>query len=141
MHIEVAVSAAEIPEGWDGYAGGHPHAAIFHARIWQVVLTTCYPYRFFGVYAINTEGEIVGVLPVYLVASKLTGKRMVSAPFSYICDPLADDEAIGGALLEKAKEISRENGASYYELKCRFADPVAEKSFVESGQFETYLLD
>ena len=141
IQVKIASSAAEIPPGWDDLASRHPHAAIFHSAVWQSVLQKCYPYRFFGLYAISGTGTIIGVLPVYLVSSKLTGKRLVSAPFSYICDPLAESEAVASLLLQSAQNIAREHGASYYELKCRFLQPTVQKTFVESGQFETYLLD
>ncbi len=66
---------------------------------------------------------------------------MISAPFSYICPPLAQSAAIEQALLSKAIDLCREHKAAYYEMKSPRTIAAAETTMAKSGQFETFLVD
>ncbi len=141
LHVKVETSPDTLPLSWNEYVARHPQATIFHSKNWQKVLQESYPYRFFGLIAQDAAGKTIGILPAWLVMSRLTGRRLVSSPFSYICAPLADSDEVSTTLLSKAIEICRREHASYYELKSLHACPAADHQFVRSGQFETYLLD
>jgi hypothetical protein len=139
--IQIITSPSALADSWDEYVLRQANSAIFHSKNWQCVLQDSYPYRFFGIQALDASGKIIGVLPAWLVASKLTGKRLVSSPFSYICEPLADNDEIAGLMLQRAREICQGESAAYYELKSLHRVSAADQLFVESGQFDTYLLD
>lgn len=141
LQIRIATSASELHQGWEAYAASHSYATIYHTAAWQLVLQSTYPYRFFGVYAVDGSDSVVGILPVYLVSSALTGRRLSSAPFSYICDPIADNDRVAENLVDTAVRICQEHKAAYYELKCLRTCSAAAQRFQLSKQFETYLLD
>jgi hypothetical protein len=133
--------AGELPKGWEIYAANHPHATIYHTVVWQQILQETYPYRFFGIYAVDGSDSVIGILPVYLVSSSLTGRRLSTAPFSFICDPIADNDRIIENLVDAALRLCQENKAAYYELKCLRTCSAAAQRFQLSKQFETYRLD
>lgn len=139
--MRVHDSAGALSPAWDEFLSQRSGATIFHTASWQQVLGASYPYRFCGLEAVDAEQKTVGLLPLWLVKSPLTGKRMVSAPFSYICPPVAADEAAIEALLEKSIELTKANGAAYYELKSPTVIAAAESQFAKSGQYETFHVD
>ncbi len=139
--IDVCSNPEQIPEGWETFVNGAAEATIFHSSIWQGLIGSCYPYQFLGLRATGDDGKTLGVLPLWLVKSALTGKRMISAPFSYVCPPLALSAEVEAALVEKAIELCREHKAAYYEMKSPRTIPVAETTMAKSGQFETFLVD
>lgn len=139
--LQVRDNPTELPDSWDNFLFGRDDATVFHTSTWQQVIGKSYPYRFMGLEAVDEQGRTAGLLPLWLVSSTLTGKRMVSAPFSYICPPLAASEVAYSALIRKAVELTREIGASYYELKSPAVLPDAETPFSKSGQFETFHVD
>jgi len=139
--VRVHERAEALSPAWDEFLSQCTGATIFHTASWQQVLAASYPYRFCALEAVDSEQRTTGVLPLWLVKSALTGKRMVSAPFSYICPPLANDDAVIEALLEQAIELTKDSGAAYYELKSQSTIAVAESQFATSGQYETFHVD
>ncbi len=131
----------ELTDSWGRFLAGRKGATMFHTPAWHEIIGECYPYRFRGLEAIDEHRVTVGLLPLWFVSSALTGKRMVSAPFSYICPPLADSEETLGVLIDQAIELSRSSGAAYYELKSPLPLDAAERAMKKSGQFETFLVD
>lgn len=141
IQIQIVSSAKSLPDSWQAYVESNSNATIFHSAHWQQVIERSYPYKFNGIQAIDSTARTVGVLPAWLVASPLTGKRLVSSPFSYICDPLADDAETESLLVDEAKKLRESTGAAYYEMKCLHQVESGEKHFAKNMQFETYLLD
>ena len=104
---------------WDGFIARHPDASIFHTSAWLRALYRTYGYEPIAVHDLATgsrAAERGGVLPV---TSWLTGKRLVSLPFSDHCDPLVEDgrqlEELGrhleGAATREGLELRRDSVA------------------------------
>ena len=68
-------------------------ASIFHHPRWLDTLRRHYGYAFAAACALDASGEAVAGLPVALVSSRLTGRRLVSLPFSDLCPVLVLDGA------------------------------------------------
>jgi len=74
---------------WPQFAAENPHASIFHTREWLNALRLTYGYE--PVAFTTCQGSTLSNAVVFCdVRSWLTGKRLVSLPFSDHCQPLAD---------------------------------------------------
>ena len=72
---------------WDAFVSDHPEGSVFHHSDWQkVIQTTFSQVEPLHVAAENSDGELQGVLPLYSISSRITGKRLVSIPFSLYCE-------------------------------------------------------
>jgi CelD/BcsL family acetyltransferase involved in cellulose biosynthesis len=65
-----------------------PDAGIFHHPLWLALLRDCYRYPMTAVCVTGDDGELLAGLPIATVASRLTGTRLVSVPFSDVCGPI-----------------------------------------------------
>ena len=65
----------------------------------------------------DTGENIRAGLPVYLVNSWLTGKRLVSIPFATLCDPLITSNEDMKLFFDAVLKLSEEQKASYIEIK------------------------
>ncbi len=98
---------ANTADQWDEYVRSAENGLPLHLSGWRQVMEDTYGYD--TRYHMVRDGEqIRGVLPIFLVPSRLTGKRAMTLPGG-IC---ADDEETAGLLLNKAwqtvgKDIDR----------------------------------
>ena len=75
-------------------------------------------YKHKPIYLIaKEEGEIKGVLPLFLMKSMFFCKKLVSVPFAPYGGACADNETVEKALIEEAKRITEECGTDYLELR------------------------
>jgi CelD/BcsL family acetyltransferase involved in cellulose biosynthesis len=100
-----------------------PQASIFHHPAWMGLLGEHYRYPLAAAAVLDAEGEPVAGLPLALIASRLTGRRLVALPFSDVCPPLL---APGGSadalqLLAEAVEGERRRRDLPLEVRAPFA--------------------
>ncbi len=89
-------------EKWDEYVFNARDGNPFQLSGWRAVIQKCYGYPSW--YLVAWEGgQIMGVLPLFRVASKLVGTSITSLPRG-IC---AEKPTAARALLERAKDITR----------------------------------
>lgn len=88
-------------QAWDAFVRRTPGGLPLHLSGWRDVLADTYGYRTHYLFAQDGE-EIRGVLPLFIVPSRLTGRRMMTLPGG-LC---AADEAAGASLLDHAQEIA-----------------------------------
>jgi hypothetical protein len=94
-----------------------PRASAFHTPEGLDALQRTYGFVPV-VYAIDGD-DLQGAIPFCLVASWLTGRRVVSLPFSDHCDPLVDDPAQLGAILGHVAADAQRNGFRYVQIRPR----------------------
>lgn len=93
---------------WDRFVEVHPQATVAHLMGWRRVVEAAYGHRTFYLAAVDS-GEVVGVLPLVEVASRLFGRRLVSMPFMDYGGILATrDSGAERALLDAALALGRE---------------------------------
>jgi len=104
---------------WDGLLQGHPRASMFHSAPWLQALSWTYGYEPVA-YTTSLPGQdLTNAIVFCRVESWLTGRRLVSLPFSDHCEPLVDTmeerDALTAALQQ---EIEREQW-NYLEIRPR----------------------
>jgi len=116
----IIVSTERPGDDWDTFVQRHPHGTIYHTSEWMDVIEQSFKHITGYLISIrNSKGEIIGGLPVYLVNSWLTGRRLVSAPFASVFDALVDDREKLNRILDVVIEIKKKNKCRYLELRTK----------------------
>ena len=111
------VSIAENPDAdWDAYVRSRPGASIYLLQDWSLLARDVFGHRAFFLQARGADGRLHGVLPV-VQQRGLLGNFATSIPFFNYGGALADDNSCAAALMERARELARERGCSYLELR------------------------
>ncbi|MFZ1947453.1 MAG: GNAT family N-acetyltransferase [bacterium] len=113
-----------------------PQATIYHTPEWRDAVIATYGYR--PIYLGYFKGaELAAVLPLMFVKSRLTGRRLVSVPFSNTCGPIGAPEGVG-PLVDRALEVRRELGAKALEIRTQAnLNPIDDQRFTKSSYFIT----
>ena len=75
---------------WASLVENHPKASVFHSVGWLEALRSSYGYRPVVFTTAPPSAELKNGVVFCLVDSWLTGRRLVSLPFSDHCEPLCD---------------------------------------------------
>ena len=102
--IEVETLTAQSHRAWESYVHAHADGTFFHTLAWRDAVSNTFPHDAFYLVA-TANHRIVGVLPMFLVASRIAGRLLVSVPYGVGGGILADDERIAVALFTAAKQI------------------------------------
>jgi serine/alanine adding enzyme len=97
---------------WDEYVSVAPYSVIFHLSGWKNVMEDTFGLQTHFLYA-RERGEIVGVLPLLQVKSRLSGYFFTSLPGG-LC---AQDEGIAHALIEHSEKKVRSHSARFLILR------------------------
>ena len=107
-------------EAWDAYVHAHPDGSVFHENAWTQSVAEAYRHEPILLSA-RRDGRLAGVLPLFHIKSLLFGSRLVSTAFGVYGGILADDAVTAAALGEAARNIARDRGVKYVELRSRRA--------------------
>ena len=75
-------------ERWASLVESHPHASVFHSNNWLKALRSVYGYEPVVMTTCPPGARLTNGLVFCRVNSWLTGRRLVSLPFSDHCEPL-----------------------------------------------------
>lgn len=95
---------------------------------WLNLITSLYGYTFIPLTTTDTSGRVTGFLPLGYIQSPLTGRRLVSFPFSDSCPLLAEDEISANELVNQAISLAREKRARYLELRTGQNETLARRN-------------
>jgi FemAB-related protein (PEP-CTERM system-associated) len=125
LDVADAVSEAE----WSAFVDGSPAASTYHQWRWRAVFEQAFGHETVYLGA-RTGDTLVGVLPLVFFDSWLFGRFAVSLPFVNYGGVLADSDAVGDALVERAIAAARARGCAHLELRHRarrFAPLIAKQ--------------
>ncbi len=91
---------------WDRYVTCHSDGTLFHTVAWRDAVCDCFPHESYFLLA-EDSGRIVGILPLFLVRSRLAGRLLISVPYATCGGILADSDGIARALFDESQEIAR----------------------------------
>lgn len=102
---------------WDELAQRHPSASVFHTPGWLQALARTYGFAP-AVLTTSAPGhELTNGIPFCRIESWLTGRRLVSLPFSDHCEPLADNPQDLHELLDYLRRALPAETWNYIELR------------------------
>jgi CelD/BcsL family acetyltransferase involved in cellulose biosynthesis len=88
---------------WDEFVAQQAEGSVFHGAAWARVLLETYHYQPRYYVLADASGDILAGVPLLLVNSRLTGRRLVGLPFSDLCPPLVRDGTDASPLLESIR--------------------------------------
>lgn len=116
--IRVSIVENDDLKEWDDYVNANPDSCVFQTSKWRRVVESTYGHQPF--YLMAKQGsEVCGVLPLFLINSRLFGRVLATSPYASSGALCADSKEATHALLEKAITLAREHEVSYLELKSR----------------------
>jgi FemAB-related protein (PEP-CTERM system-associated) len=116
--VEISIAGPAMEESWDRYVVQHSSATHCHRWGWKTVIENAFGIPTY--YLVASEcGRVCGILPLAWQKSLLFGSFLTALPFLNAGGPLADSVEIERALVARAIEIARENGAARLQLRYR----------------------
>lgn len=103
-------------ERWEGFISQLPEANFFHRSGWKTVIEKAFRQKTRYMVA-ERDGDIVGVLPLVEIRSRLFGHALISTAFSIGGGVAALDDKAAEALDEFAVSHLKESGADYLEYR------------------------
>jgi hypothetical protein len=104
---------------WAELSERHPRASVFHTRGWLEALRRTYGYEPVA-YTTDPPGtELTNGVVLCRVRSLVTGRRLVSLPFSDHCEPLTERPEDLKSLLDFLETKRTEEGWKYVEIRPR----------------------
>jgi lipid II:glycine glycyltransferase (peptidoglycan interpeptide bridge formation enzyme) len=130
-----------IDNRWDAFVADQKQSSIFHTSAWARVIKDTYGYvpRY---YVLEDEaGQFKAAIPLYLIRSHFTGKRLVGLPFSDYCWPLGNNTDIS-LILDSVKKEIEAGTASYLEIRgWQNSGASPDLQLVTRDYHITYILD
>jgi hypothetical protein len=102
---------------WDEFVHRHPRASVFHCSAWLEALSRTYGYKPIAYTTSPAGQELENGMVFCRVESWLTGRRLVSLPFSDHCELLVDTEEDLEALSALLDQEFRRERWRYVELR------------------------
>ncbi|OBP14606.1 peptidoglycan bridge formation protein FemAB [Rheinheimera sp. SA_1] len=132
---QIATLALDDPQqqAWDQFVRAQADGSFFHLAGWQRVLNKALNHPTYYLYATENQ-QIVGVLPLAWVNSRLFGNALVSTPFCVYGGALGEP-AVRRALEQKAIEIGTELGVDHVELRYKDAQ---DNDWITRSQHATF---
>ena len=109
---------AEDSARWEAFVERCPSATFFHRIGWREILEEEFRHRTH--YLVAERGvDIVGVLPLAQVQSRIFGHALTSLPFAVYGGPAADDAEAARSLVDAAESLGRDLGVEHVEMRHR----------------------
>ncbi len=128
-------------ERWDAFLLEHADASIFHTGGWLEALRRTYGYEPVAFTTSPPGCPLTNALPFCRIPNWLSGRRLVSLPFSDHCAPLVDNsEQLASLLTYLHGKVDREKW-SHVEIRPSGTRLPKCSNFGESGTFFFHKLD
>ncbi|MEO8737577.1 MAG: GNAT family N-acetyltransferase [Edaphobacter sp.] len=126
---------------WPEFLFAHPGSSIFHTVGWLRALHLTYRYRPIA-FTTTHEGSLSNALVFCEVQSWLTGRRLISLPFSDHCQPLAAGHDLA-EILDYLEQTRTAQGWKYIELRPAKNDTLspAQLYYANSEHFSFQAID
>lgn len=125
---------------WPRLLARHKAAGVYHSPEWLETIRRTYGYPAVALTTSPPEQELNSALVFCRVQSWLTGKRLVSLPFSDHCAPLVDGEDELTGLLSGLKNRCDAGARQYIEIRPSH-EQWQPSGFTESARFYLHRVD
>lgn len=122
---------------WAQLVASHPRASLFHDPRWLLALRTAYGYRPLAITTSRPGMPLSNGIVFCDIHSWISGRRLVSLPFSDHCEPLSSEAGDLGALLVRAGQEVDAGRYKRVEIRSVSYEPSAGTGL---GKDHSYLL-
>ena len=140
MNVEIKQLREKDEKKWDEFVMKNINATFYHQVGWKKVVEETYGHKPFYLIAESEMGEVVGILPMFLIRDIFFGKRLVSVPFGSYGGVCCENDDIGNALINEAINVGMNLGVGYCELR-NFKNMNAHENFNCMKEYSTFVLD
>src|SRR5262245_59066234 len=117
-HEYKIVSGVQDNDSWDAFVKSHRYGSTYHLSAWQRVIHSTFGHEPRHIAARDARrGDLVGVLPLFLVCSRIFGRMLISTPHAAYGGILANSDTVGNAIFERAHEMAKELNVEFLELR------------------------
>lgn len=102
---------------WPELVDRHLRVSVFHTNGWLEALQRTYAYEPVAFTTSAPAAELRKMVVFCEIRSWLTGRRVVSLPFSDHCEPLVDGSASLAVMREHLQTVGRARRLRYFELR------------------------
>ncbi len=127
------IQATRTDSQLQDFLATHASDHFYFNPAWLDLITSLYGYTPVQLTATDSSGKLSGFLPLCYMESPLTGRRLVSLPFSDYCPLLADDEDSAHQLVNQAIELARQKRVRYLELRAGLNETLARRDDLAAG--------
>ncbi len=126
---------------WEVFINGHPRSSVFHTTKWLRALERTYGYDPVVVTTCPAGAPLTNGIVFCRVKSWLTGRRLVSLPFSDHCEPLVNDANELCNLLLHTRRHEDVGEWKYIEIRPIFWEPGSQTGLSRSLVYRFHSLD
>jgi FemAB-related protein (PEP-CTERM system-associated) len=125
-------------DSWNGFVLSHEHGSAFHLMQWQRLIQSTFGHEPRHIIARSTEtGDLVGILPLFLVRSRIFGRLLVSTPHAPYGGILATSQSAEDAIFNRALETAKDLDVQFLELRS-VRNSVAHHSLLTKDLYVTF---
>lgn len=123
---------------WDNFVRSHPNGSAFHLVAWQSLIHDAFGHEPFHIVAKSPgSGEFLGILPLFLVRSRIFGRMLVSTPQAAYGGILAGSDAVARAIFDRAREMAKDLKVEFMELRS-FRNAITDGGVLEKDLYVTF---
>lgn len=137
--MEVFLAEDSQDKAWNDFVLNSSKATFFQHAGWQDVIGKTYGHKPYYL-AAKENGDVKGILPLFLMKSRLFGRKLVSIPFVSYAGICAEDDSTMRALLKRSIALTKEVGADYLELRSLESAVGDAKDFSTSESYARLVL-
>jgi hypothetical protein len=126
---------------WEEFLERHPRASVFHTPGWLEALRRTYGFEPVVYTTTQSGSELENGLLFCRICSRLTGRRLVSLPFSDHCDPLVDRQEDLSSLLHGLQFIQADERLKSVEVRPRENSTFDWNEFGKAESFYLHTVD
>jgi FemAB-related protein (PEP-CTERM system-associated) len=136
-HEEISVTDRLDSAAWDRFVQSHCYGSPFHLMAWQRTIRDSFGHQPVHLVANNRDGTVTGVLPLFLVRSRIFGRMLTSTPLACYGGILADSHEATHAILQRAMDLADELNVRFMELR-NFRNPLPREAFIQKDLYVTF---
>lgn len=129
----------ELQTQWDDFVERHTQGTMYHLFGWKQVLEKTFAFQSFYLAALDSQNQIAGVLPLFLMKDLLGRRYLISNPFANFAGVCASDPDARRRLLEAAQNIAIKENVRYVELR-QLNEPMEDPRLSTRESFVTLML-
>ena len=140
MNFEIKQLKANEEKKWDEFVKTNNTTTFYHQIGWKKVVEETYRHKPYYLLAESETGEVVGILPIFLIKDMFFGKRLVSVPFAPYGGVCCENDDIGNALINEAINTGKNLDVDYCEFR-NFKNTNTYENFNCMKYYSTFVLD
>ena len=133
VHISI-FDSTNNPAEWNNYISTNSAACIHHRAEWRNILSQSYGHESLYLCARDSNQNIVGILPLIHMKSRLFGNKLVSMPFFQRGGAIADSPLIEQKLIQAASTYGSKLNVDHIE----FRDDIPRDHLPEPSAVQTH---